>query len=121
MKSNAVTRSTTKATQASRWRPFAVCTVLAFRLGIACATQLDKVTEFIAVAKSQLKTAEAVAALRDGPPEEYFRWGEQGCMWVRTGKANFEQVTENLASFFGEDLSAALVFAARKTVCPELK
>lgn len=88
--------------------------------GIVSAAANSKVLEFIALAKSNVKTTVAAEALRDGPPEEFFRWGEEACNWVRNGNANFADTTSNLAEFYGDDLAAAIVFAARKAICPEL-
>jgi hypothetical protein len=89
--------------------------------GVASPAPSSNVLEFIALAKSRAKTSEAAEALRTGPPEEFFRWGEGACDWVRKGKADFAATTSNLAEFFGDDLAAAIVFAARKVSCPELK
>lgn len=81
----------------------------------------EQIEQFNALLKSQVKTTEAIEAVRDTPPGEYARWGEEVCTWVRIGKADFVATQANLAEFFGDDLSAAIVFAARRVICPELK
>lgn len=96
----------------------AICTS---PFGIAHSAPSEQVSQFISAAKSRVTTPEAAESLQSGPPEEYFRWGEQVCTWGRIEKANFADTTANLAEFFGADLAAALVFAARSVVCPELK
>jgi len=88
-------------------------------LGAAATTA--QTTDFIATAKSRAKTPEALEALRNGPNEEFYRWGEELCNWVRSGKASTDQAQENLAEFFGPDLASALAFAARKHICPDLR
>lgn len=95
-------------------------TLLALMLSAAHAQTEVDVEKFIAIAKSRVKSAEAADALRAGPAEEFARWGKETCNWVRIGKATFPEVTENLAEFFGDDLAQALVFSARKVICPEL-
>ncbi|MBW8469981.1 MAG: hypothetical protein K0M67_17085 [Thiobacillus sp.] len=81
----------------------------------------EQIEQFGALLKSQVKTTEAIEAVRDAPPGEHARWGEEVCTWVRIGKADFAATQTNLAAFFGDDLSAAIVFAARRVICPELK
>lgn len=81
----------------------------------------EQVEQFSALLKSRVSTPEAIEAVRDTPPAEYARWGEEVCNWVRIGKADFDATQANLASFFGDDLSAAIVFAARRVICPELQ
>ena len=87
---------------------------------VAQAATDPNVQRFNELAMSRVKTTEAKQALREGSPEDFHRWGKETCNWVKIGKANFAQVTENLAQFFGEDLAGALVYAARAVVCPEL-
>jgi hypothetical protein len=94
--------------------------------GLLCATAAhsatpEQVDQFSALLKSRVTTPDAIAAVRDTPPAEYARWGEEVCNWVRIGKANFPDTQANLASFFGDDLSAAIVFAARQVICPDLQ
>lgn len=81
----------------------------------------EQIEQFGALLKSRVTTPEAIEAARDTPPGEYARWGEEVCTWVCIGKADFPATQANLASFFGDDLSAAIVFAARRVICPELK
>ena len=81
----------------------------------------EQIERFGALVKSRVTTPEAIQAVRDTPPGEYARWGEEVCNWVRIGKADFPATQANLAAFFGDDLSAAIVYAARQVVCPELK
>ena len=81
----------------------------------------EQVEQFNALLKSRVSTPEAIEAVRDTPPAEYARWGEEVCNWVRIGKADFAATQANLEAFFGEDLSAAIVFAARRVICPELQ
>lgn len=87
----------------------------------AQAATPEQVEQFSALLKTQVHTPEAIEAVRDTPPAEYARWGEEVCNWVRIGKADFAATQENLAAFFGDDLSAAIVYAARRVICPELK
>jgi len=87
----------------------------------AHAATPEQVERFGALVKSRVTTPEAIEAVRDTPPAEFARWGEEVCNWVRIGKADFDATEANLASFFGEDLSAAIVYAARQVTCPELK
>lgn len=94
--------------------------------GLLCATAAhsatpEQVDRFSAIVKSRVTTPDAIAAVRDTPPAEYARWGEEVCNWVRIGKANFPDTQANLASFFGDDLSAAIVYAAQQVICPDLK
>ncbi len=94
--------------------------------GLLCATAAhsatpEQVDQFSALLKSRVTTPEAIEAVRDTPPAEFARWGEEVCNWVRIGKADFDATEANLAAFFGEDLSAAIVYAARRVTCPELK
>jgi hypothetical protein len=87
----------------------------------AHAATPEQVERFGALLKSRVSTPEAIEAARDTPPGEYARWGEEVCNWVRIGKADFPATQPNLAAFFGDDLSAAIVYAARQVMCPELK
>lgn len=87
----------------------------------AHAATPEQVDQFSALLKSKVNTPEAIEAVRDTPPGEYARWGEEVCNWVRIGKADFPATEANLAAFFGDDLSAAIVYAARRVICPELK
>jgi hypothetical protein len=82
------------------------------------ATELQ-VSSFIAAAKTHAKTDEALAALQAGPEDEFYRWGEETCTWLRLGKSNVTNTEANLAEFFGPDLASALVFAALNVICPE--
>lgn len=92
--------------------------------GVTAAAQgatPEQIERFHTLLKSRVSTPDAMAAVRDTPPAEYARWGEEVCNWVRIGKADFAATEANLASFFGDDLSAAIVFAARQVICPELR
>lgn len=102
-------------------RLFVTIMLLAPLADFAHAEPSTPVSEFIALAKASAKTREAADALQNGPPEEFFRWGKETCTWVRAGNANFQEATANLKEFFGEDLAAALVFASRRVICPDLK
>ena len=98
---------------------------MAFALAaIAASAQAatpEQVERFGTLLKGRVTTPEAIEAARDTPPGEYARWGEEVCNWVRIGKADFPATQANLAAFFGDDLSAAIVYAARQVMCPELK
>ena len=107
------------ATRQTRWLSTAL--VHAMLAVSAHAATPEQVEQFSALLKSKVSTPEAIEAARDTPPGEYARWGEEVCNWVRIGKADFPATQANLASYFGDDLSAAIVYAARQVICPELK
>ena len=95
--------------------------VLALASGAAIAATADQVPDYMAAAASHVKTDEARAALKAGPPAEYYRWGGEICTWTRLGKSSLAETQANLAQFFGPDLASALVFAALKVICPEVR
>lgn len=107
------------STRQTRWLSTAL--VHATLAVSAHAATPEQVEQFNALLKSKVSTPEAIEAVRDAPPGEFARWGEEVCNWVRIGKADFPATQVNLAAFFGDDLSAAIVFAARRVICPELK
>jgi hypothetical protein len=84
------------------------------------AATADQVSAYMAAATAHARTDEALAALKAGPDAEYYRWGEETCTWVRMGKSSLAETEANLAEFFGPDLASALLFAARKVICPEV-
>jgi hypothetical protein len=94
-----------------------IITVFTASLGTAASD--SKVSEFIAAAESHLKPGEALDALRAGPPEEYFRWGEGICEHLRGGWTPKQLIEGNLDQFFGPELSVALVLAAQQVICPD--
>ncbi len=55
-----------KLTRASRWKSLITCIVLAVHLGPASAAPAEQIAEFVSIAKAQVRTDEAAAALRDG-------------------------------------------------------
>lgn len=79
-----------------------------------------KLQAFIAAAATKLKPSEALDALKNGPPEEYFRWGEGICSELRRGRSYDQLITGNLDQFFDSELSVALVHASRTVICADL-
>ncbi|HLF10196.1 MAG TPA: DUF732 domain-containing protein [Gammaproteobacteria bacterium] len=79
-----------------------------------------RIQAFIADAAKRLEPGEAMDALMAGPPEEHYRWGQEVCGELERG-GDADAIIGNLASFFGEDLSAALVGAATQVICPHVR
>jgi hypothetical protein len=100
----------------------ALVPLAALLCGLSSALEAQTAVEqpiqaFIAEAAKRLEPGDAREALTAGPAEEYYRWGQEICAELERG-TDREQIVGNLNDFFGEDLSAALVGAAEKVLCP---
>ena len=71
------------STRPTRWLSTAVIQG-ALAVSVHAATS-EQVEQFSALLKSQVSTPEAIDAVRDAPPGEFARWGEEVCNWVRIG------------------------------------
>jgi hypothetical protein len=70
--------------------------------------------------QGHLKPGEAMAALEEGPADEFYRWGQEICGELEQG-TDRESIVGNLANFWGPDLSTALVGASLEVICPDLR
>jgi len=74
---------------------------------------------FIAEISNRLGTNLNVKSVQEA--EELYRWGEGMCIYLKEGRTEQQLIEGNMDQFYGPKLGAAIVEAAHKVICPEVK
>jgi hypothetical protein len=53
--------------------------------------------------------------------QELYRWGKGICDFFKSGMSERELIEDNMDQFWGKELGTAIVKAAHKVICPEIK
>lgn len=74
---------------------------------------------FIAEISNRLGTNLNLKSVQEA--EELYRWGEGMCKYLKEGRTEQQLIEGNMDQFYGPKLGSAIVEAAHKVICPEVK